>query len=230
MVDVDRAVIARLSRGGKEFQILVDCENAIEFRKGNRSLDEALATEDIYEDVKKGKHASANEIKNVFGTSDQRKIAEIIIKEGNVQLTAEYQNKLREKKIRQIINTIHRNAVDPNTNIPHPPQRIENAIKELKIRIDDFKSVDEQVPLIISKLRTILPIKYEMSMMEIRIPASYAAKSYSILKRFGRLQKEQWQNNGSLLVNMEIPAGLQQELLDHLNNITHGEIETKKLK
>lgn len=230
MVDVDKAIVAKLNKQGKEFQILIDCEKAIEFRQGKCSLDEVLATEDVYEDVKKGKHASVNEMKKIFGTDDQRKVAEIIVKEAKLQLTADYQKKLRDQKIKQVINLIHRNAVDPNTNTPHPLQRIENALKEAKVRIDDFKPADEQINEIINQLRSILPIKYEISIIEIKIPANYAAKSYSTLKKFGKLQKEQWQNEGSLLVNIEVPAGMQQELFDHLNNITHGEIETKKVK
>ena len=34
MVSIDKAVVARLKRNGKNFQILVDCEKALEFRKG----------------------------------------------------------------------------------------------------------------------------------------------------------------------------------------------------
>ena len=34
MVDVDKAVIARLKKGGKQFEIKVDCDKALEFKEG----------------------------------------------------------------------------------------------------------------------------------------------------------------------------------------------------
>ena len=34
MVSIDEAVIAKIRREGKEFQILVDCEKAMDLRKG----------------------------------------------------------------------------------------------------------------------------------------------------------------------------------------------------
>ena len=169
-------------------------------------------------------------VKIAFDTTDQRKIAEIIVREAKLQLTAEYQKKLRDQKIKQIVNLIHRNAVDPKTNIPHPVLRIENALKEARVRIDDHKTAEEQINNIISQLKSILPIKYEISLIEVKIPAAYAAKSFSTLKRYGKIQKEDWKDDGSLVVKIELPAGLQQELFDHMNNITHGSIETKILK
>lgn len=230
MVDIDKAIIARLNKQGREFEILIDCEKAVEFREGRCSLDEVLATDAIYSDVKKGKHAPVNDLKAAFDTTDQRKIAEIIVREARLQLTAEYQKKLREQKIKQIVNLIHRNAVDPKTNIPHPALRIENALKEARVRIDDHKTAEEQITNIISQLKSILPIKYEISLIEVKIPASYSAKSFSTLKQYGKIQKEEWKDDGSLVVKMELPAGLQQELFDHINNITHGSVETKILK
>lgn len=36
MVDVDKAVISRLKKSGKDFEVLVDPIKALEFKKGNR--------------------------------------------------------------------------------------------------------------------------------------------------------------------------------------------------
>src|SRR3989338_81027 len=102
MVDVDKAVIAKLKKGENHFEILVDCEKAMDFKKGKEILlDDVLATDNIFRDVKKGEHAS--DLEKFFGTDDKRKIAEKIIREGEIQLTTEYKNKLREEKRRRII-------------------------------------------------------------------------------------------------------------------------------
>ena len=98
MTNIDEAVIARLNLHGNKFEILVDCEKAIEFRTGKCSLDDALVTNDIFKDVKQGERAPENEMKKIFKTEDKKKIAEEIIKKGEIQLTTEHRNKLREEK------------------------------------------------------------------------------------------------------------------------------------
>lgn len=230
MVDVDRAIIARIVREGKPFEILIDCEKAVEFKQGKANLDDVLATEDIFESVKKGKRASEHDMIRVFKTSDSRKVAEIIVKEAKLQLTAEYQKKLREQKRKQIINLIHTNSIDPRTNLPHPLTRIENALEEAKVRIEEHKSAEEQVQDIVSKLKSILPIKYEIRKIKIKIPAQYTGKAYSILKQFAKILKDEWKNDGSLLTIIEIPAGMQEGLFDKLNNLTHGNIESEVIE
>lgn len=231
MVDVNKAVIARLKKEQDVFEILVDCDKALEFRAGKSiGLDDVLATNQIYKDVKKGERASDHEIERIFGTSDIREVAKRIIKEGEIQLTAEHRNKIREEKKKRIINIIHRNAVDPKTGLPHPPQRIENAMNEAKVHIDEHKSAEEQVESILSQIRAIIPIKFELREIEIVVPSQYGSQSYHILKKYGKLLKDNWQNDGSLMVVMEIPSGIQEDLFSELNKLTHGEIESKILK
>jgi len=230
MVDVDKAIVAKIDKKGKHFEVLVDCENAVEFKKGNASLDDALVTEEIFEDVKKGKRASEHDLEEVFNSKNPREVAEKIIKESKLELTTEYKNKLREEKRKQIINLIHRNSIDPKNNIPHPPQRIENAIEEAGVKIDENKSAEEQVKDIIDKIKSIIPIKYEIKKLKIKIPAQYSAKSYPILKQFGKIIKDNWLSDGSFEATIEVPAGMQESLFDKLNNLTHGDIESEEVK
>ena len=230
MVDVDRAIIAKIVKEGKTFEVLVDCEKAVEFKQGKCNIDEVLATEDIFEDVKKGKHASEHEMLRIFKTADVKKIAEIIVKESRLQLTADYQKKLREQKRKQIINMIHVNSVDPKNNLPHPLTRIENALEEAKVRIDENKSAEDQVQEIISKIRSILPIKYEIRKIKVKIPAQYTGKAYPMIKQFSKLLKDEWKNDGSLEATIELPAGMQESLFDKLNNLTHGNIESEVIE
>ena len=226
MVDVDKAVVAKIRKGENHFEILVDCEGALDFRRGKEvSLDDVLATEDIFKDIKKGEKAS--DLKKFFGTEDVRKIAEIIIKEGEVQLTAEYKSKLREEKRRRLVSIISKGCINPDTGAPHPPQRIESAIEEAKVKIDEFKSAEEQVNEVITKLRVILPLKYEIREVAIKIPSANAGKSYSVFRQYGKVLNEEWQNDGSMKCKVEVSAGLEVELYDKLNSMTHGSITTK---
>jgi len=230
MVDINKAVIARYRKEGLDFEILVDCDKAIGFREGKAQLDDVIATNDVFKDVKKGFHASEHDIKRLFNTDDKRKVIEEIIRHGEIQLTAEYRNKLREEKKKAIINIIHRNAINPQNNLPHPPDRIERALEEARVKIDEFKKPEEQVHDIVSRLTPILPIKFEMWEIAVKIPSSFAAQSYGIIKEFGELKKDEWQSDGSLIATLEIPAGMQEDFENRLNKLTHGEVDIRIIK
>ena len=228
MVDVDRAVIARLKKEGHTFEILVDCDAALEFKQGKSiSLGDVVATDDVFKDVKKGEKAS--NLQETFGTDDVMKIAETIIKEGDIQLTAKHRDVERDKKRKQIIDMIHRNAVDSQTGLPHPPQRIENAMNEASVHIDENKSAEEQIEAVLEKLRPIIPIKFEVLEVEVHIPAQYAGQAFPLLKKY-KLIKDQWESDGSLRAVVEIPGGIQDELYASLNKLTQGNAESKVLK
>ncbi|MFH1972260.1 MAG: ribosome assembly factor SBDS [archaeon] len=231
MVNVDKAIIARIKKEGEIFEILVDCDNALAYRAGTiESLDDVLATKDIFKDVKKGEKASETDMQKLFHTTDAIEVAKIILKKGDIQLTADYRNNLREEKRKQIISFIHRNAVDAKTGFPHPPQRIEDAIEHCKCKVDEFKSVDAQVQEIVNKIREILPIRFEVRELQITIPAAYTGQAYGVLKKFGKVLKEDWLNDGKLSMVLEIPAGLQENLENEMNGLTKGDVDIKILK
>ena len=231
MVTVDHAVIAKLKIQGHEFEILVDCSNAIAFREGgSMDMHEVLAAMRVFSDAKKGLEASETAMKQIFGTSDASDVAKQIISKGEIQLTQEYRESLRAEKRKQIVAIIHRNGVDPKTHLPHPPQRIENAFDEAKFHVDEFKPVQEQVQEAMKKLRLILPIKFETKEIAIKISPEYAPKCYSIVKMFGTMLKEEWTQTGYWIAVVEIPGGMESDFYDRLNKVCHGNVESKILK
>lgn len=231
MVTVDEAVIARLKIQGQNFEVLVDCNNAISLREGKQvDMKDTLAAMKVFVDSKKGLVASENAMKQIFQTDDTEEVAKQIIIRGEIQLTSEYRNSLREKKRRQIINLIHTNGVDPITHAPHPVNRIENALEEIKFHVDEFASVEEQLHEALKKLRPIIPIKFEVKEIAVKIGPEYAAKAYATVKRYATILREEWQNNGYWVAVVEMPGGLEEEFYEKVNNICHGEVEAKVLK
>jgi len=230
MIDVDKAVIAEIDLQEKHFEILVDCDKAMELRNGKEvPLEDVVPTTDIFTDVKKGEHANEHDIQNIFKISRQEVIKEII-KKGVIHLTTEYKNRIREQARKKIITLIHRGAINPTTNTPIPVQRIENALTQAKIKINENQKPEQQIKEIISKISEIMPIKYEIRKIQIIIPSEFSRISYHILKEFGKLIKDDWKPNGDLLAVVELPAGMQQEFFDELNHLSHGTIETKTMQ
>ncbi len=220
--------LARLKRDGGVFEVSVDSEAAIKFKKEGGDFEGVLKNEEIWSDAKKGQLASEKKLISVFNTDDKTEVAKIIVKEGAIQLTADYRSKRLEEKKKRVMEIIHRTAIDPRTNAPIPLTRLENAFKEAGVHIDEKTPAEEQIDNIIEKLRPVLPIKFEIKKVQIRIPAQYAAKSYHTLKQ-SKIINEEWQNDGSLRVVVELPAATEADFFDKLNNQTHGSIETKEI-
>ena len=231
MVNVDDAVIAKYKKGNLVFEILVDCENAFKLKHGEIiDMSDVLASDKIFSDSKKGLLASEKDIQNVFSTNNPIDVAKQIIKDGEVQLTSEHRAKIVEKKRSKILEYIRKNGIDPKSGLPHPLQRLELAFNEAKVRIDEHKPELKQVDEIMKKLRPILPIKFAKKEIALKIPGTYAGKSNPVIRNFGKLLREDWQNDGSWICVIEIPAGMQEDLFDKLNSLTKGNVETKILK
>jgi ribosome maturation protein SDO1 len=219
---MSKQVVVKYSYSGDEFEILVDADRAYEYVTGKRSdVLSVLEIEEVFKDAKKGERQSEDKLKKAFGTIEIEKVADVILKKGDVPITTEQRARMVEEKRKQIIDIIARNSIDPRTNAPNPPLRIENAMKEAKASIDPFKNVNEQIEQIVKKLAPILPLKFTTAKIQAVLPADTANRCYGILKQYG-LKSEEWLSNGSLQANLEFPAGLQSEFFDKINKATQG--------
>lgn len=217
-----------LKKGGERFEISVDPDKAIAFKRGEeKDMTNVLMAEKIFSNAKEGTLASEELMEELFNTADPIKVAEMIINNGEIQLTSEYRKRKQEEKRKMIVMMISRNAVNPTNKLPHPPGRIEDAMSEAKVKIDDFKKAEEQVERIIQELQPVIPIKIEVDLIEIKIPGEYAPKTYSSLKSFGKIISENWLSDGSWFGKVEIPGGMKEEFFDKLNSLTKGNNETR---
>ncbi len=226
----ERYTVARITRDGEHFEILVKPQPALSYTIGKtKSLSEVLVTDTIFTDANKGTKAGEDKLKAAFQTTDTRKVAEIIIRWGTLQLTTDQRRKLTAEKRKQIIAFIARQAVNPKTNLPHPPIRIEQAMEQIHYSIDPFKETEEQAKDIIKLLRPIIPLKIEQIQVKVRIPPEYAAKAYGTVKGYGTIKREEWRADGSWFSIIEMPAGLYGPFLDKLGELTKGNAEAKKM-
>jgi ribosome maturation protein SDO1 len=231
MISLEDAVIARLEYYGEHFEILVDPDMAADFKRGEAiEVQEILAVEEVFKDAKRGDKASEEAMMKAFNTTDILDAAAIIIRKGHVQLTAQQRKEMTEEKRKKIVATITREAINPQTKLPHPARRIEIAMEEAKIHIDPFKSVDEQVNTVLKAIRIKIPIRFERVQVAIKIPGDFSGKVYNVIPEFGKTRKEEWQQDGSWVAIVEIPGGVQDNFYRKLNELTHGQVETKLLK
>ncbi len=220
MVDVS---VVRYSFEGEKFEILVKPDPALEYKLGKKKdISAILVSDEIYTDSSKGTRASTEKLLKAFKTEDPTEIAQKIMQKGDLNLTTDQRRKMIEEKRKQIVESIAKTYVDPRSHLPHPPLRIEQAMKDARVSVDPHKNVDEQIKEIVENLRSIIPLKSENLELEIIVPAQYAAKSYSVLKSTGTLKREDWLANGSLKAILEIPAAARPNVIDRLGSITKG--------
>ncbi|MDG6933144.1 MAG: ribosome assembly factor SBDS [Nitrososphaerota archaeon] len=221
----------RLTVGGDKFEILVKADAALNFKQGKKlEMSQVLAADEIYTDSSKGDRASSEKLKKAFHTDNLAQVAEMILRRGELQLTTEQRHRMVEDKKKQIVTLIAKNYVDPKTNLPHPPLRIEQAMLQIRLAIDPFKPAEEQAKKVIDELRVILPLKTGNVKLAVRADASFAPQVLGILKQFGNVSKEEWREDGGLNAVIELPIAMQRTLLDRLGSATKGNAQATPLE
>lgn len=220
---------ARIKQHGKHFEIIVDLDRALKFKKGQSSAMDFLEADAIFTDSKRGLHASEKDIKEAFGTSDVDAVASKIVKSGEILLTEEHRDEEREKRIRQVITlfTSGTHVVNPQTGVPYTPERIRTALEEAHINIKSGP-IESQIKDITNSLSKILPMKMEEKKFEITVPSIYTGQVYGLLNPYK--VKETWLDNGDWRVDIAISGGMVLSIFDKLNSITHGAAITEEIK
>jgi|TARA_B100001750_G_scaffold29581_2_gene20024 ribosome maturation protein SDO1 len=213
MVSLDDAVVARLEKGGKRYEILVDPELVEPFKSDPESiqLDDLLATDEVWHDARSGERPTEDKLIATFGTVELLECVTIILTKGSIQLTTAQRRQMIADKRQQIITEISRTAIDPRSKAPHPATRIELALDELRWNPDPFLSVERQIKDAVDVLRPVIPLSFETIKLAFRVSGS----AYGAVQREVRSDviKEQWLENGDWAFVVEIPAGMKGEYL-----------------
>ena len=228
MVSLDDAVLARLEKGGKRYEVLVDPALVEAFKHDPSSVDirEFLAMDEVFHDARGGERPTEEAIENVFETQDITAITTMILQKGTIQLTTEQRKAMVQSMRQKIIHHIHTQAVDPKTKAPHPKTRLELALEESRYSVDPFKRLEEQVKDAIAKLKPLIPLSFETVRMAFKVPGSAYGSVSQLLRSYQ--QKEGWLEDGSWACVVELPAGMKGELIGQVMRRS-AEVEIKEL-
>lgn len=230
MVRVEDSIVARLESHGHRFEILVDPDSTDRIRDGKIDIENDLAMEQIFKDARKGERIGEDAIKEVFGTDDIATVATEIVKRGQIQLTTEQRREMYETRRKQVVEIISRESINPQSNTPHPPARISQAMEEAKVHIDPFKSANEQIDSVLKALRPIIPIRFEKTRMAVKLVGDAYGRVYGDLVKAGYIKKEEWASDGSWIGLLEVPSGMQGEIMDSITRKAKDGVDIKILK
>lgn len=213
MVSLDDAVLARLEKGGKRYEALVDPDLVEQWKEdsSNIQLDDFMAMDEIFHDARAGERPTEEALMNTFETLDVEAILNIILDKGSIQLTTAQRKARVEHMRQQIIHHIHSQAIDPKSKSPHPRTRIELALQESKYSVDPFKRLEEQIKDAIAKLKPLIPLSFESVRLAFRVPGSAYGSVSQLLRTYQK--KEGWLENGDWACVIEIPAGMKGDII-----------------
>lgn len=213
MVSLDDAVLARLEKGGKRFEALVNPDLVEQWKEdaSNIELDDFMAMDEIFHDARAGERPTEEALLNTFQTLDVETILNIILEKGSIQLTTAQRKARVENMRQQIIHHIHSQAIDPKSKSPHPRTRIELALDESKYSVDPFKRLEDQVKDAIAKLKPLIPLSFESVRLAFRIPGSAYGSVSQLLRPYQK--KEGWLENGDWACVIELPAGMKGDMI-----------------
>ena len=216
MVSLDDAVLARLEKGGKRYEALVDPDLVEQWKEDASTieLDDFMAMDEIFHDARAGERPTEEALMNTFQTLDVEAILNIILEKGSIQLTTAQRKARVENMRQQIIHHIHSQAIDPKSKSPHPRTRIELALDESKYSVDPFKRLEDQVKDAIAKLKPLIPLSFESVRLAFRIPGSAYGSVSQLLRPYQK--KEQWLENGDWACIVELPAGMKGDMISQV--------------
>ncbi len=228
MVSLDNSVLARMEKGGKRYELLVDPEMVDDFKNDPDSIniDEFLAMDEVFHDARGGERPTEEAIENTFGTQDILEIAKTILTKGSIQLTTNQRKAIVEKMRQKIIHHIHSQAVDPKTKSPHPVTRIELALEESRYSVDPFKKLELQIKDAVDKLKVLIPLSFDTMRLAFKVPGSAYGSAMRVLRSYH--VKDGWLEDGTWACVIEIPAGMKGEIIGQIMKVS-SQTEVKEM-
>lgn len=217
-------MLVRLKKGKTTFEVMVQEGKVAQYREGIvKKIADVIVTDIVWTNAHKGTRASSEQLKNAFNTDDVQAIMKQIIEHGESQQSdAERKQKLADKR-QEIVSYIHKNYVDPQNNLPLPATRVENALQQLKPRIDPDVDAARQVTALVPKLVTVMAMKKGGSSIigTITVAAKLAGATSSAVRKYATVVRETY--GASYKLDVEVQS--HDMLLKELARVTKGEFE-----
>jgi len=218
--------LVKFKSGKHVFEVATKPGTVLKFRAQQLGIGNVLETEVVWKDISKGDRASSAELIEVFKTDNQSECCLKIVQDGDLQLTEAERKEIVEKRRREIVNYLHKYYVDPKTKAPHPVLRIENALADLKYRVDPETPVEKQVQEIMKNMPGIIPMKKMDLTGWVTIPHAHLGQVQGQLKKFVLVKHERYNDKGCEF-EVQLVPGDYDPLMAMLNNLCKGEYDLK---
>lgn len=219
MAKVDESCIIRYKKGNEEVEALVEYKSLVSYLENkdsqlneNFSIYDVFADTKIYSDTNKGLVADNDTLNALFGNMNEEEMLYEIANNGDPQIPTSYMNELREKKKTQIINYLANETINPQTQRSYSNAAIEEEVEKLKISIHPYQNHIHQAEEVFKKLKEKMPIKFDTTTLIIQISSQYAGVFNSKMRSFGTIQKQFYDEHGTMHMHIQISTGRLEEI------------------
>jgi ribosome maturation protein SDO1 len=216
--------LVRYKHGGHTFEVLTKPGTVLKYRKGLLGWDNVLVSDEVFKTASKAEKASAADLKEAFGQEDLQATLKTIVEKGELQLTAAERKEFVEKRRAEVVNYIHKYYVDPKTKTPHPVLRIENALEQLKVKIDPDQPLERLLADVTKRLPDVLTIKRQDVEGQLSIPHKHMGAVGGVLSKYCQVKSERYTGEGCEMQVSLVP-GDYAALIADLNKLTKGEFQ-----
>ena len=131
----------KLQKKGKRFEIACYRNKIVSWRnKIETDLQEVLQVKTVFTNVSKGMLASANDLMEAFGTSDQSLVCQEILEKGEMQISEQERVALLDSIFRDVASIVVEKSINPDTNRPYTISMIQNAMRQIHFSANTSKS------------------------------------------------------------------------------------------
>lgn len=213
--------LVRYRKGKHSFEIMTKPGSVRLFRAGKLGWDKVLVADAIFTNSKKGNIAKSNDLVNVFGTDEIDKCAQIMIRDGEAQVSATERKENMEKHRRAVIGYIHNTYLDAN-NLPHPIARLESIPEQAKVHLDPNGSIQRQAEEIVKRMHGTLVFKKATAEYTVLLEHAYAKKCTGVIYKYCSDPKDTWDATGCIW-KLQISPREFDNFINELNKITQGD-------
>jgi len=216
--------LVRYQHGKTKFEVLTKPGSALKYRQGKLGWDKVLMAEAVFTNSSRGDVAGGKDLDEAFGTNDIDECCKIIVEKGELQLSAQERKDELESKKNEVIQFIFKNYMDPKTKLPHPPDRIENCMKDCHIKIDPKRDAKKQAEEAIKSMTGKLSFTKQVAMIaRLFIKHSYLGQCNNIIHAAGHVTDQDWKSrpDGCVFI-LELSKAELDRLTDSLRKPTNG--------
>jgi len=199
--------LVRYQKGKKKFEIITKQGAVTKFKEGKLGFNNVCSTTTIFTNSKKGEQAKESDLMEVFETTNEEKVCELILKMGTLQLTAKEREAKVQEKRQQILHHIHSNWEDPKSKLPHPMLRLENAFKASKCKVDVEGDTMKQAEDAVKKMQgDLLFARISQIQGTLTLAMKYIGVVEGMIRRFATVNKTDY-SGSSVVYQFECSRG-----------------------
>jgi len=167
--------VVRLKRGGKRFEIAVYPNKVESWRRNiETDLDEVLQANAVFTNVSQGVFAKNKDLQKAFKTTDQDKIARLILEQGELQEGAKERTDKMDQLFKDIATIVAEKCINKETNRPFTVGVITKAMHDIHYSVKLNKSAKQQALQVIKFLQKVLPIERAKMRLLLVVPTPKA--------------------------------------------------------